>query len=106
MFGDYYVVTDPTGLDVDGSFTVEDIDSVGLSPLSTVRVYDKKTGRRALYGVHVWDAGSKDEPITKAILYYDDASVKVYAADATDLATVIALANDIKAKLKASGWYS
>lgn len=79
MFGDYYVVTDPTGLDLDGSFTVEDIDSVGLSPLSTVRVYDKKTGRRALYGVHVWDAGSKDEPITKAILYYDDASVKVYA---------------------------
>ncbi|MFM9481196.1 phage portal protein, partial [Streptomyces scabiei] len=69
MFGDYYVVTDPTGLDVDGSFTVEDIDSVGLSPLSTVRVYDKKTGRFPLYGVHVWDAGTKDQPITKAILY-------------------------------------
>ncbi|WP_247157314.1 hypothetical protein, partial [Escherichia coli] len=59
--------------------TVEDIDSVGLSPLSTVRVYDKKTGRRPLFGVHVWDAGTKDEPLTRAILYYDDASVKVYA---------------------------
>lgn len=79
MFGDYYVVTDPTGLDVDGSFTVEDIDSVGMSPLSTIRVYDEKTGRRPLYGVHFWGAGTKDQPLTKAILYYDDASVKVYA---------------------------
>ena len=79
MFGDYYVVTDPTGLDVDGSFTVEDIDSIGMSPLSTIRIYDKKTGRRAEYGLHVWDAGSKDEPITRGILYYDNASVKVYA---------------------------
>lgn len=76
-FGDYYVVTDPTGLDEDGNFTIDDVDSVGLSPLSTIVVYDKKTGRVALYGVHVWDAGTSPKPETKAILYYDDASVKL-----------------------------
>ncbi len=79
MFGDYYVVTDPTGLDEDGAFTVEDIDSVGMSPLSTVVVYDKKTQRRAEFGAHFWDAGSKDRAVTRAVLYYDDCSVKLVA---------------------------
>jgi hypothetical protein len=79
MFGDYYVLTDPTGFDDDDVATIEDVDSVGLSPLSTIVVYDKKTGRKKLYGLHVWDAGTKDEPVTRAILYYDDASVKLYA---------------------------
>lgn len=78
-FGDYYAVTDPTGLDDDGNFTIDDVDTVGLSPLSTIVVYDKKTGRVALYGVHVWDAGTKTNPVTKAVLYYDDASVKLYS---------------------------
>lgn len=86
MFGDYYVVTDPTGLDDDGAFTVEDIDAVGMSPLSTVVVYDKKTGRKKLYGAHLWDAGTKERPLTRAILYYDDCSVKLVAEkkDASD----------------------
>lgn len=76
-FGDYYVVTDPVGLDEDGNFTIDDIDSIGLSPLSTVVVYDKKTERIAQYGVHLWDAGTPVKPVTKAILYYDDSSVKL-----------------------------
>lgn len=79
MFGDYYVVTDPTGLDEDGSITPEDIDSVGMSPLSTIVVYDRKTGREALYGAHFWDAGTKAEPKTKAILYYDNGSLPLVA---------------------------
>jgi len=79
MFGDYYVVTDPTGLDDDGLATVEDIDSVGMSPLTTVVIYDKKSGRVKQYGAHFWDAGSKDAPVTRAILYYDDCSVKLVA---------------------------
>lgn len=80
-FGDYYVVTDPEGLDEDGNPTPEDIDSVGMSPLSTVVVYDKKTQRKAEYGAHLWNAGSKTDGTarTHAILYYDDASVKLVA---------------------------
>ncbi len=77
IFGDYYVVTDPIGLDEDGAFTVEDIDSVGMSPLSTVVVYDKKTQRIAQFGVHVWETGTEAAPETKAVMYYDDASVKL-----------------------------
>lgn len=80
IFGDYYVVTDPTGFDEDGNFSIEDIDSVGMSPLSTIVVYDKKTGRVAQYGAHFWDAGDDDNPETRAILYYDDFSVKLVAA--------------------------
>lgn len=80
IFGDYYVVTDPTGLDEDGTFTIEGIDSVGMSPLSTVVVYDKKTQRIAQYGAHTWDTGSDAAPETKAILYYDDCSVKLVTA--------------------------
>lgn len=78
-YGDYYVVTDPEGLDEDGNPTVEDIDSVGMSPLSTVVIYDKKTQRKPLYGAHLWNAGGSDDPKTHAILYYDDASVKLVA---------------------------
>ena len=76
-FGDYYAVTDPTGLDEDGAFTIEDIDTVGMSPLSTVVVYDKKTERIAQYGLHVWDSGTEKRPETRAILYYDDCSIKL-----------------------------
>lgn len=76
-FGDYYAVTDPTGLDADGAFTVEDIDTVGMSPLSTVVVYDKKTERIPQYGLHLWESGTDKRPETRAVLYYDDASIKL-----------------------------
>lgn len=79
IFGDYYVVTDPVGLEDDGKVLVEEIEEVGMSPLSTVMVYDKKTGRKPQYGLHVWDAGTKEEPATRALLYYDNATVKLYA---------------------------
>ena len=80
LFGDYYAVTDPTGLDEDGTFTVEDIDTVGMSPLSTIVVYDKKTERVAQYGVHVWETGTEKRPETRAVMYYDDASIKLVTA--------------------------
>lgn len=79
MFGDYYVITDPTGFDEDGVAQVEDIDSVGASPLSTIVVYDKKTQRKKEFGAHFWDAGTKQQPVTRAFLYYDDCSVKLVA---------------------------
>lgn len=79
-FGDYYAVTDPTGLDEDGNFTVEDIDTIGMSPLSTIVIYDGKTQRIAKYGVHTWDEGTEKKPVTKAIMYYDDCSVKLVTA--------------------------
>lgn len=77
IFGDYYAVTDPVGLDEDGAATVEDIDTIGMSPLSTIVVYDKKTERIPLYGLHVWDTGTEKKPECKAVLYYDDASIKL-----------------------------
>lgn len=80
MFGDYYAVTDPTTFDEDDSTAiVEDIATIGMSPLSTIVIYDKKTGRTKLYGAHFWGGGSKDAPVTRAFLYYDDYSVKLVA---------------------------
>lgn len=90
MFGDYYAIIDPQEEDEDGRAIIETADTIGSSPLSTIVVYDKKTQRKAEFGLHVWDAGSKEDPRTKAVLYYDDASVKLISAtgskgtDATD----------------------
>lgn len=78
-FGDYYAVTDPVGLEDDGTAAIEDIQTVGMSPLSTVVVYDKKSGREPLYGVHVWGVTVNGQKKTKALVYYDDATVKVIA---------------------------
>lgn len=78
-FGDYYVVTDPLGEDEDGTALPDEVTAIGMSPLSTVVVYDKKTGRTKQYGAHFWDAGSTDQPVTRAWLYYDDCSVKLRA---------------------------
>lgn len=77
IFGDYYAVTDPVGLDEDGAATIEDIDTIGMSPLSTIVVYDKKTERIPLYGLHTWETGTEKRPETHAVLYYDDASIKL-----------------------------
>jgi hypothetical protein len=79
-FGDYYVVSDPKAQDDDGGVAVEDVDTVGMSPLSAVVVYDAKTQRTALFGAHTWETGSKTKPETRAVLYYDDASVKLVTA--------------------------
>lgn len=89
FFGDYYAVTDPTGLDEDGAATIEDIDTIGMSPLSTIVVYDKKTERIPLYGLHTWETGTEKRPETHAVLYYDNASIKLVSmsgkvADAND----------------------
>lgn len=77
IFGDYYVIIDPTEEDEDGRAAVETADTLGASPLSTVVVYDRKTQRRPEYGAHVWDAGTRENPRTRAMLYYDDGSVKL-----------------------------
>lgn len=79
MFGDYYVVTDPTEFDENDNALPEKVSTIGMSPLSTVAVYDKKTGRTKLYGAHFWNAGTKAQPVTRAFLYYDDYSVKLVA---------------------------
>jgi hypothetical protein len=76
-FGDYYVIIDPREEDAQGRVIIETADTLGSSPLSTVVVYDKKTERRAEFGARVWDAGTKTAPRTRAILYYDDGSVKL-----------------------------
>lgn len=76
-FGDYYVIIDPREEDEDGRAIVETADTIGSSPLSTVVVYDKKTQRTPEYGAHVWDAGTSIAPTTRAMLYYDDGSVKL-----------------------------
>lgn len=82
-FGDYYVIIDPSEEDEQGLAIVETADTLGASPLSTIVVYDRKTQRRPEYGMHAWDAGTKDSPGTKAVLYYDDASVKLMSRPGT-----------------------
>lgn len=82
-FGDYYVVTDPVGLESDGSVTPDGIESVGMSPLSTVVIYDSKTGRTPLYGAHFWDVTIRGQKHTRAILWYDDSSVRMVALGET-----------------------
>lgn len=77
MFGDYYVIIDPQEEDEDGLAAVETASVVGASPLSTVVVYDKRTQRTPEYGAHLWDAGTKEMPRTRAMLHYDDADVKL-----------------------------
>lgn len=83
MFGDYYVIIDPREEDEDGRAMIETADTLGSSPLSTIVMYDKKTQRTPEFGVHVWDAGTKDDPRTKAVIYYDDASVKLISVRGT-----------------------
>lgn len=78
-FGDYYVVTDPVGADVDGSITPDGVESVGMSPLSTVVIYDKKTGRTPLFGAHFWDATMDGKKYTRGLVWYDDCTVRVIA---------------------------
>ncbi|UYL87132.1 portal protein [Microbacterium phage OscarSo] len=77
MLGDFYVIIDPTEEDEDGRAIVETARALASSPFDTVVVYDRRTEREAQYGLHVWDAGSKNDPRVRAMLYYDDASVKL-----------------------------
>lgn len=79
-FGDYYVVCDPTANDALGRISPDDVEAVGMSPLSTIVVYDKKTGRTPLYGLHVWNVTVRGDKYTKALAYYDDATVKLVAS--------------------------
>lgn len=96
-FGDYYVIIDPEEEDEDGRAIVETAKTLGSSPLSTIVIYDKKTQRTPEYGVHVWDAGTREAPQTRAMLYYDDGSVKLISrigskgTDASDYELDLAL---------------
>lgn len=76
-FGDYYVIIDPREEDEEGRAIIETADTLGASPLSSVVVYDRKTQRKPEFGAHVWDIGTKKAPRTRAVLYYDDGSVKL-----------------------------
>lgn len=76
-FGDYYVIIDPREEDEDGRAMVETADTLGTSPLSAIVIYDKRTQREPEFGAHVWDASTALAPRTRAVLYYDDGSVKL-----------------------------
>lgn len=79
-FGDYYVLIDPQEEDDEGRAMVETADTVGSSPLSTIVMYDRKSQRIAEYGVKTWDAGTKDAPVVKASMFYDDATVRLVSS--------------------------
>jgi hypothetical protein len=76
-FGDYYAIVDPTEESEDGAILADGITVIGSSPLSTVMVYDSKDGRTKLYGAKVWRVGPKGSEYDKALLYYDDATIKL-----------------------------
>lgn len=77
MFGDYYVILDPQEEDDDGRAIVESSRTLGSSPLDTIVIYDRRTLRVPEFGLHVWETGSGDEKETHAVLYYDDACVRL-----------------------------
>lgn len=78
-FGDYYVIVDPTE-DNDTGPTVDGIKLVGSSPLTTVVIYDAAYGRTPQFGAKIWSVGSKGKEQTKALLFYDDVTVKLITA--------------------------
>lgn len=77
MFGDYYVIIDPQEEDEEGRAIVETASTLGSSPLDTIVIYDRRTQRRPEFGAHTWDIGAARSPRTRAMLYYDDACVKL-----------------------------
>jgi hypothetical protein len=78
-FGDYYAIIDPTEEEDDDAakITAEGLRVTGSSPLSTIVVYDAKYGREARYGVKVWTVGSGALAQTKALLFYNDVTVRL-----------------------------
>lgn len=83
MYGDYYVILDPQEEDIDGRAIIETAAPLGSSPLDTVVVYDRRTQRTPEFGLHLWDAGTKTRPKVRAVLYYDDACVKLVSREGT-----------------------
>lgn len=83
MLGDYYVILDPQIEDADGRALVESAVPLGSSPFDTVVVYDRRTQREAEFGMHFWDSGTKTQPQTSAVLYYDDGCVKMRSREGT-----------------------
>lgn len=77
IFGDYYAITDPREEEESGAAPIDSVQTVGSSPLTSVVVYDKRTQRHFDFGLKVWDASVGSMPRTRAILFYDDASVKL-----------------------------
>lgn len=81
-FGDYYVIVD-IAEEQDGTNVATKVTPIGSSPLSTVVVYDKQTGRTPLYGVKRWQEGKA----WKALVYYDDVTVKLTTEDKAEGST-------------------
>jgi hypothetical protein len=73
-FGDYYVIVDPTELDGD-RLAPDGIRTVGSSPLTTVVIYEADE-RTPDFGAKVWRDGKR----WKALLYYNDVTVKLITA--------------------------
>lgn len=79
-FGDYYVMLDPLDEDDDG--VAGTIELVGASPLTTVVVYDSRTGRKALYGVRLWhEATDEHGGVWRASVFYDDCTIRLVTHD-------------------------
>jgi hypothetical protein len=74
-FGDYYAIIDPSE---EGDEGVTALKLIGSSPLTTIRMYDRKDGRTALYGVKRWQGKAKR---WHALMYYDDCTVKLVTED-------------------------
>lgn len=75
-FGDYYVIVDIAEED-EATGKALTVTPIGSSPLSTVVIYDKQTGRTPLYGVKRWQDGRS----WRALVYYDDVTVKLVTDD-------------------------
>lgn len=77
-FGDYYVIVDIDEETETGTAT--SVNPTGSSPLSTVVIYDEQTQRVPLFGVKKWKEGKA----WRALLYYDDFTVKLTTADLSE----------------------
>lgn len=89
-FGDYYVIIDPTEEDARGRAVA--FNRTGSSPLTTVVVYSDRDQRTKLYGVKRWRAGKA----WKALVYYDDLTVKLVTDETTSSATATDFSFDVK----------
>lgn len=79
-FGDFYAIIDPIAEDADGNIAAADVKVIGSSPLNTVVVYDPQYQRTPLHGAKVWRDGKR----WRALLFYDDATVKLTTEESGD----------------------
>lgn len=84
MYGDYYVIVDPQEEEAEGTVPIEASRPLGTAPTEAIMIYDRRSGRVAEYGLHIWESGSGDRKRTHATLFYDDATVKLISRPGTE----------------------